>query len=188
MSYHNCIVFTARLFILKQAPQTIERLKFAYPTRPQNFNHISLQNATCNSAMGLTFIGQVKNWIEKVPQNHWVITSSYLDWTLRTKSGQVPRAGYDVECLVNSWGCASDWIAMNMDHFILLHCTSMELEKGGADQIYLRQHCICKWAHPIHTDVPRCQRRYGPETAAGFELADQTAPLTDQPSVEPLVD
>ena len=29
--------------------------------------------------------------------------------------------------------------------------------------------------------------RYGPETATGFELADQATPLTDQPSVEPLV-
>jgi hypothetical protein len=44
MSYHNGIIFTMGLFILKQAPQAIEGLKFAYPTRPQNFNHISLQN------------------------------------------------------------------------------------------------------------------------------------------------
>jgi len=62
MSNHNCIIFTMRLFILKQAPQAIERLKFAYPTRPQNFDHISLQNASCDSAIGLPFISQVKNW------------------------------------------------------------------------------------------------------------------------------
>jgi hypothetical protein len=58
MSYHDCIIFTTGLFVLKQAPQAIEWLEFAYPTRPHNFNHIRLHNATRDSATEQAFISQ----------------------------------------------------------------------------------------------------------------------------------
>jgi hypothetical protein len=42
MSYHDCIIFTTWLFILKQAPEAIEWLQFAYPTRTHNLDQITL--------------------------------------------------------------------------------------------------------------------------------------------------
>jgi hypothetical protein len=41
--------------------------------------------------------------------------------------------------------------------------------------------------HPFDADVPRRGRRYGFETATGFEFADEASPLADQPSGEPLL-
>jgi hypothetical protein len=41
--------------------------------------------------------------------------------------------------------------------------------------------------HPFDANVPRRGRRYGSETATGFEFADEASPLADQPSGEPLV-